>query len=208
MNDAIALLLDEPIANSRGRKAKPLSMAYLRDLSASDLAILADTPNKGVTTPPVQRLRHSHHLIARLKAEGRRDVEIAAWTGYSQSRLSILNNDPAFQELIAYYKLNAEACYVGVHEKLAEVGQLALEEVRDRLLDEDRVDKMPTELLMKIMGDAFERSVAPAKGPARGSNGPTAIAVNVQFVEPQASSRVIEGTTDDVSALPEAPIPE
>ncbi len=51
----------------------------------------------------VERFRESHHAVARMFASGLTPSMIRQKTGYSQRRLTLLWNDPSFQELIAVY---------------------------------------------------------------------------------------------------------
>jgi len=73
-------------------------MEIERELTAADLAVLGRP--RGVKSAPLKRLTAMHHSIARLMAQGEAGYAIARATGYSESRLSVLRGDPAFQELI------------------------------------------------------------------------------------------------------------
>ena len=53
--------------------------------------------------------------------------------GYDPSRVSILKSDPAFTELVAFYRKGQEEQYYGIHEKLAGVAGDALDELQERL---------------------------------------------------------------------------
>jgi len=83
--------------------------------------------------PPLKRLRETHHRLAQLLAEGRKSVEISRITGYSQSRISILQNDPLFSGLLADYQDQNRAAFVDVARRLEALGLSAMEEIRDRL---------------------------------------------------------------------------
>jgi len=167
-----------------GIAVKPLDALYDRELTLEDLDQMAKP--KGSSTPPIKRLRTQHHHLARLLAEGRREVECSAMTGYSQSRISILKNDPAFAELIEHYKTEAAAAYVNVHERLAALGVTCLEELQARV-DEDP-EKFSNKELRELAAMLLDRSVAPPKGVQGGqgqASGPATI--NIQFVQPQAT---------------------
>lgn len=56
----------------------------------------------------VQRYRQSHHAVAQMFAMGCTAGFIRQHTGRSQRSLTLLWNDPAFQELIAQYRLRTE----------------------------------------------------------------------------------------------------
>lgn len=57
----------------------------------------------GVNTPTIKNIRATHHRIARLIAIGMKDTQIAAICNCSPNRLSHFRNDPAAQQLIAFY---------------------------------------------------------------------------------------------------------
>jgi hypothetical protein len=52
----------------------------------------------------ILKLTDSHHIMARLFASGLGTNEVAAETGYTATRVSVLRNSPAMQELIAKYR--------------------------------------------------------------------------------------------------------
>lgn len=54
--------------------------------------------------PAIKAIRDSHHMLARLLVLGIPVSEVAARCGYSISRVSVLKADPAFAELMAYYR--------------------------------------------------------------------------------------------------------
>lgn len=119
----------------------------VRDLSLDDLAS-ARGKKVGSVTPSIARIRDSHHALARLIAEGRKDVEISRITGYSPSRISILKNDPAFSNLIEYYKKNISDTFVTVHERFASLSRDAAEELQARL--DETPEAFDNEELMEL----------------------------------------------------------
>ena len=155
----------------------------MRELTAVDLTLLG--LDRGVKAPTLKRLRDSHHSIARLMAQGLRNTDIAAITGYSQSRLSILKGDPAFEELVAFYTKNAEAikdaAFAGVQEKLAAVNHEAIEELHERLLDQP--EAINTDQLLDIVKATSDRT---GHGPATKS---TNVNVNIDLAERVALGR-------------------
>lgn len=163
-----------------GIATRPLDAIYDRELSLEDLS--GPKRDATVTTPIIKRLRTQHHHLARLLAEGRKEVEVSALTGYSQSRISILKNDPAFAELMEYYKQEAAAAFVNVHERLAALGITCLEELQARL--EEDPEKFANKELRELAAMVFDRSVAPAKGV--GGSAPTNVqtAIKIEFVQP------------------------
>lgn len=159
-----------------------LGIAVVRELTLEDLAELEQP--RGVTTPAIKRLRTQHHHLARLLAEGRREVEVSAITGYSQSRISILKQDPAFRDLITHYEHDAAMAYVNVHERLAALGITCLEELQQRIDEEP--EKFNNKELRELAAMLLDRSVAPPKGVAGGQGAAPVTAINIQFVQPEA----------------------
>ncbi len=127
----------------------------IRQLAPEELLQLGQRPI-GRRTPSLQKLRTVHHQAARLVAVGLRNVEICTITGLSQSRLSILKNDPAFCELIEHYAQMEEQRQEDLAEKIKMVGTTALEILLERL-DESPED-IPINQLMEIAANCFDRS--------------------------------------------------
>ena len=117
---------------TRGRAAKPLTVTVERELGDADIEHL-NTVERGSTAPPIAKLRDRHHALAKCIAQGMKDGEAAIMCDYDQSRVSILKSDPAFQELVAFYRKNVEEQYYGMHERLAGVAKDALIEISDRM---------------------------------------------------------------------------
>jgi hypothetical protein len=84
--------------------------------------------------PTVGKLRESHHAVARLFAQGLRNAEISLQTGYSLSRLSVLQDDPTFMELVAFYRDDAQKVAQEMEAKFLLVGNDFMQELHDRLL--------------------------------------------------------------------------
>ena len=177
---------DLVIGSARGRRPQPVAMSFVRDINPSDAHLLANPPPQGSKTSPVIKLRQQHHMVARLVAEGVKGVEISAITGYSQSRISILKNDPAFKELVAYYTDNSKEIYLDMHSRLATLGEASIEEIRERL--EDDPESFSNRELMMVAELTLDRSVAPPKAVSKSQGGqvPTLPSLNITFVTPQS----------------------
>jgi hypothetical protein len=167
------------------------AMALLRELTDEDLDRLKHAEPLGSEAPPLAKLRHAHHSLARLVAEGRKGVEISLITGYSPSRISILKQDPAFKELVSYYAEQAEAKYLNVHERLAALGITTVEELQARL--DENPERFSNRELRELMAEAFGRSVAPLKGLRGGGGSGGSVSVNINFVQPPDPGVVIDG---------------
>lgn len=176
----------------------PLVADIVRALTEEDIQRLTSAPNRASKTPALTKLRHVHHLLARLLAEGKRPVECSALTGYSQSRISILQNDPAFRELVEYYSQTVQAEFVDAQKRLATLGITAIEELQARF--DERPETLSVPQTIAIAEMALDRSIAPPKGgkgfisPAAGGGGQPSI--QITFVQPQEQSPIltIEGS--------------
>jgi hypothetical protein len=86
--------------------------------------------------PSIKALRDSHHGVARLLARGLAPAEVSSITGYALSRISSLQRDPSFAELLQHYRYETrdarrdlEAMYLGIATDF-------LQHAHERLLDE------------------------------------------------------------------------
>lgn len=141
---------------ARGRKPAQLNAVKKRDLTRADIDALWDLPEGGLgaETNPVLKIRNTHHALARLLAEGRKQVEVSAITGYSPSYISTIQNDPAFKNLIAYYKGQVEEQFTSVHERLAALSMLSAEELQERLAtDPDSFTNRELNELLELTAD-------------------------------------------------------
>lgn len=136
------------------KQTSGLRVAFERELGENDLRTLAS--HQGIDPQPVKRLRHSHHMLAKLLADGVPQVEISLMTGFCTSRISILKRDPAFQELIAYYDDQKREIYLDVHQQLADFGLDTLGELRHRL--ETEPENFKNEELVKQLTAVLDRS--------------------------------------------------
>jgi hypothetical protein len=178
--------IDLPLGSARGRRRSGATPAYVRDLSVEDLPELQLPSTVGAEPHRLTKLRDRHHAIARLMAEGRRDVEIAAILQMSQSWLSTLKQDPAFQELLVHYKTTTSVIYQSAHERLATLGGTALGLLQDRL--EEEGEQMSVRVLKEIAEMALDRSVAPPKAASGSVGAGSGFQINVNFVPPAAQS--------------------
>lgn len=121
-----------------GRATKPLSAVQVRELDDVDVALLGE--EKGSRAPALKRLSERHHALARCLASGMEPGDAAITCGYVASRVSILQADPAFQELLAFYRQDVNTKYLDMHGVLAGLSQDAAMELRERLEDDIQSD--------------------------------------------------------------------
>jgi hypothetical protein len=192
--DEIALL--GYAEGKQGVRGQPVVFTYVRDLGPEDIDILRNVA-VGSKSSTVQKLRYSHHLLARLVAGGKSPAEIASITGHATSTIHRLQTqDPAFGELVAHYAKEREAQFLDAAGRLAIVGATAVEILQERL--EDKPESFKNRELLEVAEMAFDRSVAPSKGLARGQQGAGGVTVNVSFVSPQSDAPPLI----DVTAAP------
>lgn len=129
-----------------GRRSAEVAATVVRELTAADLVLLEG--ERGIRPKPIERLRDRHHAMARLIAEGRKIGEVAAITGMTISRLSILQGDPTFAELVEFYRKDVSAAYAELHDHLAGISLDAVVTLRERL--EDDPDELSTKDLLAI----------------------------------------------------------
>lgn len=139
----------------QGSIRAPLSLSYLRDLTEADLlAAERIKPQKQQMT--VGKIRASHHSVARMVAIGKPHVEIAATVGYTPSRIYQLLRDPAFQELVSYYRSMTDEVQIDTARRIAGMTNDAMEVLHERLLEAP--DKIKTEDLTKIVTLGLDRT--------------------------------------------------
>lgn len=119
------------MARGGGGVKLPLEAAFSRELTLGDLV----APSAEGATPGLKSIRETHHQLARLLASGLKAVEVSAITGFSQSRISTLQHDPAFTELLEFYRENENSRMADVSGQLAALSLDATQEIRDRLHD-------------------------------------------------------------------------
>lgn len=140
MEDNWDNLLAEVGKSLRGRPALPLSVGKPRALGFEDVILGADlrkSQKVPTSTPPeLLKLRSRHHMVAQLLAMGQRPKDVAFKTGYSQSRISILQADPAFKELLSSYEAEQINLSYDVKERLRTLSMESIDLIQIRL-DED-----------------------------------------------------------------------
>lgn len=163
--------LDLITPRTRGRAPIALQPDVVRPLRREDLALLSS--EKGVKAPPIAKLRARHHTLARLLAQGTPIVDCMAITGYERSRISILQGDPTFVELVTYYANLVEEKYLDTHARLGELTTNALEIINEKLETTD-IDDISFGVLTELVKLGADRT---GHGPTSTQN----TNVNVNF---------------------------
>lgn len=147
----------------RGRRGSPAPRpSFVREIVPEDFPrILDGKPEEAPGRTHMQRLRTTHHLAARSLAEGKSVMDTAIITGYTPERIYQLQQDPTFQECLAYYKDQVREKWLNVQERLAALSLDMTEEIQRRL--DEVPDSFTNEELRRWVETLADRS----------GNGPT-----------------------------------
>jgi hypothetical protein len=152
--------LSAEIFRTRGRAPKPISAAVVRELDSADMILLST--EKGSTPSAIKRITDRHHALARCLAGGMAEGDAAVLQGYTISRVSILKSDPAFKELLQFYREDALRPYRDLHIRLSGLATDATVLLQEKLeadleLEvEDR--KVPVNQLMELTKMGADRT--------------------------------------------------
>lgn len=208
MNQALppALVDELDLGSARGGKAgqgrDELTVEVVRPLTTDDLPAIMNPPPVAAGLPVIKSLRHSHHRLAELIAQGKPSAEIGLVTGYSQSYITNIQGDPAFAELVAYYEGQKASIFVDAVERLRLLGLDATEKLHGKLNDE--TEFWSKRELMELIELALAPSL-PAR-PGQGGFGPgaapgTNLSLEVKFVgaRPAEGTPVVDASFVDVT---------
>jgi hypothetical protein len=199
------------ILPKRGRPAVVIMMELERELTSEDIFRFATMNAHPFTArPAIQRLREVHHRVARLLASGMTIAEVAIRTGRSEGRVSDLQQDPAFKELIHYYTSQIEEVEITdaqrAREDYSDINDLVREEIMRRLEDPSKINEIPVDELRRLMTDTGDRTHSPPKTAVPSINIPARITFNmgVRDIRPKEpitiegeSSTVVETESED-----------
>jgi hypothetical protein len=153
-----------------------------RTLTSEHLASRAP----GAPQQTLVQLRTQHHRLAQALASGMRPAMAAVACGFSSSRISILQADPTFRDLVEYYQTNQAMEFQEFAKARAETAELAVEVLRERL--EAEPEKFANRDLVDIV-ETLGGSVGTGQG-----QGHAPPAISITFVSPgQASAPTIPG---------------
>ncbi len=177
MNALAEIVFDDARGGRKPRSKWTLEVA--RELTVEDLPGLSQA-----SATPAQRLlqiRHAHHNLARLVAQGLEGAEVSLITGYSQAYISNIQNDPAFAELLQYYATQREQVFVNVLERMKVLGVSTLEELQQRL--EQEPGKFSNRELMELAETTLVKpQLAGAKGQGVAAGPGVGVNIEVKFV--------------------------
>lgn len=140
------------------RKATTPFIKAIRPMVRDDVETLRQPSAPTV----LQKLRDSHHAIARLSASGMKQVDIARAVGYSQTRVSIILKNPAMQDLIAKYRADEDEAHREArdeyYENIYRAGSKAWRQINDQLDAADESNEpIPLQRLVAIADSSADR---------------------------------------------------
>lgn len=192
--------LDPAPFRVKGRAAVPLVASVVRSIGEADLSAL--TVEKGSKAPALKRLAERHHALARCLASGMSQGDAAVTCGYSSSRVSILLDDPTFQNLLAFYREDTQRAYLDLHQRLAGIASDAAELLSDQLetdlATEPGERKVSIGQLVEIVKTGADRT---GHGPQSTQlNVNVGIAARLEAARKRVAARdkMIEGECEDV----------
>lgn len=109
------------------------------------MAFLSSRPERPLNAS-LKRISDRHHALARSIASGMPQGQAAAVHGYNYAHTSVLMTDPTFRELVEVYRAQLNLEMNSLHAKLAMVAGSALNQLQDRLEEED----LPVNQLVNI----------------------------------------------------------
>lgn len=139
---------------SPGRRPAVFEAEVVRELTEADLQSL--TENRGIKPIPLVRVSERHHALARAIAGGATPYEASIMCGYQLSRVSILCDDPAFKELIEFYRGNLIDAFRATAEKLGTLTADAIGVLQDRL--EETPEKFSNKELRELTQMGLDRT--------------------------------------------------
>lgn len=195
MNNHLDLDLVEGTGYTRtqGRGRVDVEPTFTRNLEPADIEMLS-AEGRVVVPQTLKSLKDSHHRIAQLLAMGLRPWEISSQTGTTVNRISILQADPTFDELVSHYRKQIQdgviVKAVDIVERYSAFTVDAMQELHRRL------DESPDEFTVGTLTEAIKTFGDRAgAGPVNKS-----ININVDMADRLAAARKRAGL--DQVALP------
>lgn len=151
----------------------PASGVVLGEIAPEDIAALVSADNStSPPTPPqrLQKVRSIHHQAARLLASGMPPQQVSLAVGWSPNRVYLLKNDPAFQELVAFYQQREDELMIDVRSRLISLGLDAASELHERIIEK------PEDVSSKVLLEAMQLSLDRAgHAPGRSNSGSSSL---------------------------------
>lgn len=146
------LEIEEEIRKLAGPAVELTERAELRVEVLGEIEDPREAALAVVEVPQIKKLRERHHHLARALASGMTNAEAALATGYSETRISILLDDPTFVGLVEFYRGRKDEQFTDVQRRLAALALDATAELADRLEERPETFKIPDLIKVATMG--------------------------------------------------------
>ena len=125
-----------------------------------------------------------------------KESDAAMACGYVLSRVSVLKSDPAFQELLAFYREDTSQQYRDMHSRLAGIASDAVDEIAERLEADSLLEEKSISL-----GQLLEIAKMGADRSGHGPQSSSTVNVNVGIAGrlEQARRRVLQRQAADIT---------
>lgn len=147
--------LDLTTVRTQGRPPKPVLATIVREITDNDVVAISNA-DAGSKPPAIKALRSSHHELAKCLARGMTPGEAALMTGYSLSRVSILQADSTFDELVNSYRGKVNEAYIDAAKRMASLHIDVVEVFHERVLENP--DEISDTTLLKAMELTADRT--------------------------------------------------
>lgn len=145
------------------RASVPTTLTFARELRPSDFQKemsarqrVSPEERQARNYPRLRKIRTIHHQAAYMLASGAPPMQVARSLGFSASRVSVLQQDPAFRSLMETYKSAIIKDTLDVKSRALALSTLAMEELQDRLLDSP--EELNPRLLLDIASQTLDRA--------------------------------------------------
>lgn len=180
---------------TKGSTARGNLIQGIRELVKPDLAVLAKTRE----VPVIKRLRDPHHRLARLVASGLKPSAAATQAGYSYGSLSILQKDPAFQELVSHYRGIVDENFAASQDAFYELATANMLKAERHIAEQIESREESGELLSIREALAVSRDAADRFGYGKKT---TNVNVNLDFAAKLERAHKRSATVIETKALP------
>jgi hypothetical protein len=138
------------------RSADDVSVPELvRELTLHDLGQLTSVRGEQQAIPLTRRMTMRHHSLAKCIAAGMSNWEAGAITGYQPASISVLKGDPAFKELVHFYKDKVDAEFIDIPRRLMNIASDALDLAHQKM--EDAPEEVTISQAMDLAKAAMDR---------------------------------------------------
>lgn len=128
----------------------------VRELLPHDLQMLETVRGEQKPISLTRRMTMRHHSLAKCIATGMSNWEASAITGYAEGTISVLRGDPAFKELVEFYKKRVDQEFVDIAQRLRNIAADALDLAHQRM--EDNPEEVTMTQALELAKTALDRS--------------------------------------------------